>query len=342
MTEPGPAGPGLRLQGLSKVFGPDPQAQLPRLQAGMSRAELLARTGHTLALHDVNLELPGGQLSVIMGLSGSGKSTLLRHLNRLVEPTVGRVWCGTDEVTAMGEGALRQLRRDRVAMVFQRYALFPHWTVLRNVRYALDLRGTDAATADATARRWIERVGLSGQEQALPAALSGGMQQRVGLARALASDAPVLLMDEAFSALDPLLRSDMQALLLDLQRDLRKTIVFITHDLPEALRLGDRVVILHEGVVLQQGRAEDIVLQPVDDHVRRFVRDVDRGRLLRCAALALSGPAVAGPDLPEHTTVRDALRLLHDAGASQANVRRSDGSLAGTVQRDALLAAWLG
>jgi glycine betaine/proline transport system ATP-binding protein len=337
-AQPGPA---VRLQGLSKVFGPDPMAQLALVRAGVSRADLHARTGHTLALRDIQLDLPGGQVTVVMGLSGSGKSTLLRHINRLVEPTVGQVWCGDDEVTTLGAGALQQLRRDRMAMVFQRYALFPHWSVLRNVRYALDVRGTDVAAADTVARRWIARVGLEGLEQVLPAALSGGMQQRVGLARALASDAPVLLMDEAFSALDPLLRDDMQTLLLDLQRDLRKTIVFITHDLSEALRLGDRVVILHDGAVVQQGSAADIVLRPVDAHVRRFVRDVDRGRLLRCGDLAQPGPAMQGPDVAAGDTLRDAVRVLQTAAVAQANVRAGNGALLGTVTLDALLAAWV-
>lgn len=341
MTERAPCGPPLALKGLSKLFGPAPLAQLDLVRSGLSRDELRTRTGHTLALRDVSLQLPGGQVSVIMGLSGSGKSTLLRHLNRLVEPTTGQVWCGETEVTALDAGGLQQLRRDRMAMVFQRYALFPHRTVLRNVRYALEVRGTADRTADTVARRWIDRVGLSGLENTWPATLSGGMQQRVGLARALASDAPVLLMDEAFSALDPLLRSDMQDLLLDLQRDLRKTIVFITHDLQEALRLGDHVVILHDGEVVQQGSASDIVLHPVNDHVRRFVRDVDRGRMLHCGALAQPGPAVIGPDVRAQDCLLDAVRTMQAAGATQANVRQLDGSLAGTLSLDSVMAFWL-
>ncbi|MDO9285738.1 MAG: ATP-binding cassette domain-containing protein, partial [Aquabacterium sp.] len=283
MAEPAPS---LQLQGLTQIFGPAPRAHLAAVMAGLGRDELRARHGHTLALRDVSLQLQGGAISVVMGLSGSGKSTLLRHLNRLIEPTAGRVLCGEVDVTALDAPGLRAFRQRSMAMVFQRFALLPHRTVLQNVGYALELQGVASAEREARARHWLARVGLAGHEQDWPATLSGGMQQRVGLARALAADAPVLLMDEAFSALDPLHRVDMQDLLLDLQRELRKTVVFITHDLDEALRLADHLVILRDGAVVQQGSATDIVLRPADAQVRRFVRDVNRGRVLRCAALA--------------------------------------------------------
>ncbi len=330
----------MRLQGLSKVYGPNPQQALDLLRRGTPRNEIHANTGHTVALHDVSLNLPGGQVSVVMGLSGSGKSTLLRHINRLVEPTTGQVWCGDTDVSALNAAGLQQLRRHRMAMVFQRYALFPHRTVLHNVAYAAGVRGAPAVDAHRVARHWLERVGLAGQDNSWPATLSGGMQQRVGLARALASDAPVLLMDEAFSALDPLLRVEMQTLLLELQRDLCKTVVFITHDLQEALRLGDQVVILYDGSVVQQGDPARIVLEPANEHVRRFVRDVDRGRALKCGALAVPGPAVEGPTLSDQTSLQDAVHALRVAGAVQANVSSDSGPLRGVVTLDQLLACW--
>jgi glycine betaine/proline transport system ATP-binding protein len=328
MAEPAPS---LQLQGLTQIFGPAPRAHLAAVRTGLGREELRARHGHTLALRDINLLLRGGEISVVMGLSGSGKSTLLRHLNRLIEPTAGRVRCGEVDVTALDAPGLRAFRQRCMAMVFQRFALLPHRTVLHNVAYALELQGVAPAERAARARHWLARVGLAGHEQDWPATLSGGMQQRVGLARALAADAPVLLMDEAFSALDPLHRVDMQDLLLDLQRELRKTVVFITHDLDEALRLADQLVILRDGAVVQQGSATDIVRHPADEHVRRFVRNVHRGRVLRCAALACPGAPVAGPTLAAAATLAEAARAMLAAGVQQANVRDGRGEHQGTL-----------
>ena len=328
MAEPAPS---LQLQGLTQIFGPAPRAHLAAVMAGLGRDELRARQGHTLALRDIHLQLQGGAISVVMGLSGSGKSTLLRHLNRLIEPTAGRVLCGEVDVTALDAPGLRAFRQRNMAMVFQRFALLPHRTVLHNVAYALELQGMALPERAARARHWLARVGLAGHEQDWPATLSGGMQQRVGLARALAADAPVLLMDEAFSALDPLHRVDMQDLLLDLQRELRKTVVFITHDLDEALRLADHLVILRDGAVVQQGSATDIVLHPADDHVRRFVRDVNRGRVLTCAALARPGTAVAGPTLAADLPIAEAARRMAAAGVQQANVCDATGGHLGTL-----------
>ncbi len=335
MTEEAPA---LSVRGVSKVFGPDAAAQLEAVREGLSKADLHARSGHVLALHDIHMHMPAAAVTVVMGLSGSGKSTLLRVLNRLVEPTCGQVLAGSIDVTALGRQALRDFRRRQTAMVFQRFTLFPHHNVLRNVAYALKLRGVPAGEREATARRWIDAVGLAGFEQRWPAELSGGMQQRVGLARALAAEAPILLLDEAFSALDPLIRADMQQLVLSLQRKLRKTMVFISHDLDEALRLGDQVVILRDGRVVQQGSPAQIVLQPADDHVRRFVAGVNRARVLRCAALAVAGPAVAGLTLHADTPLADAARAMHTHGGDVANVVAADGTHLGTVTRAALLA----
>ena len=318
MAEPATAAasaPALVLQGLGKTY---PGAARP-------------------ALDSVDLQLPGAAISVVMGLSGSGKSTLLRLLNRLVEPSAGRVLCGGVDVTALGTAALRQWRQQATAMVFQRYALLPHRNVLQNVAYPLALRGVPATSAAAQARQWLARVGLAGSETAWPATLSGGMQQRVGLARALAADAPVLLMDEPFSALDPLHRRDMQDLLLGLQQALRKTIVFITHDLDEALRLADHLVILRDGRVLQQGDPAATVLQPADAHVAQFLHGLNRGRLLRCAALVQPGGPVAGPVLAAGASLADAARAMLDAGSLQANVQAASGQHLGTLALDAVV-----
>jgi glycine betaine/proline transport system ATP-binding protein len=306
MAEPAPA---LLLQGLAKRY---PGAARPALQG-------------------VDLQLPGGAISVVMGLSGSGKSTLLRLVNRLVEPSAGRVLCGAVDVTALAPEPLRRWRQQATAMVFQRYALLPHRTVLQNVAYPLALRGLPAADAAQQARHWLQRVGLAGVDAAWPAALSGGMQQRVGLARALAADAPVLLMDEPFAALDPLHRRDMQGLLLGLQQQLRKTVVFITHDLDEALRLADHLVLLRDGQVVQQGDPAATVLQPADAQVADFVRGLHRGRLLRCAALVQPGAPVPGPVLAATATLAEAAQAMLAAGSSQANVQAADGRHLGTL-----------
>ena len=301
--------PALQLQGLAKHY---PGAAQPALQS-------------------VDLQLPGGAISVVMGPSGSGKSTLLRLVNRLVEPSAGRVLCGAVDVTALASGALRQWRQQTTAMVFQRYALLPHLTVLQNVAYPLALRGVSASDAAALARQWLQRVGLAGVEAAWPAVLSGGMQQRVGLARALAADAPVLLMDEPFAALDPLYRRDMQDLLLGLQQQLRKTVVFITHDLDEALRLADHLVLLRDGRVVQQGDPAATVLQPADAQVVDFVRGLHRGRLLRCASLVQPGEPVVGPVLAATATLAEAARAMLEAASTQANVQAADGRHLGTL-----------
>ncbi len=309
------AEPALRLQGLGKTW---PGAAQPALQG-------------------VDLDLPAGAITVVMGQSGSGKSTLLRLINRLVEPTAGRVCWGDTDVTALAPEPLRRWRQQATAMVFQRHALLPHRTVLQNVAWPLALRGTAPAEAANRARHWLQRVGLADVAGAWPAALSGGMQQRVGLARALAADAPLLLMDEPFSALDPLRRTALQDLLRGLQAELRKTVVFVTHDLDEALRLADRLVLLRAGRVLQQGDPAQVVLQPADDHVASFVRGLHRGRLLRCGALAAPGAPVDGPVLPGDATLAAAAQALLEAGARQANVQAPDGRHLGTLTLDALV-----
>src|SRR5680860_287293 len=271
----------IEIRNLSKVFGPEPETILPLLQNDSTKEEILEQTGHTVGLHDVSLDIERGETFVVMGLSGSGKSTLVRCLNRLIEPTAGTITLGDVDVLSLDTRALRDVRRSRFGMVFQRFGLMPHRTVLENVAFGLRVRDVSKEERWEKARHWIDAVGLSGYEHSRPSALSGGMQQRVGLARALCTDPDVLLMDEAFSALDPLIRREMQDELIRLQHELKKTIVFITHDLDEALRLGDRVAILNHGRLVQVSTPAGIVLHPATDYVRAFVEHVNRARVLR-------------------------------------------------------------
>ncbi|MGI9421745.1 MAG: quaternary amine ABC transporter ATP-binding protein [Hyphomicrobiaceae bacterium] len=269
------------IRNLYKIFGPDPQAVIELALSGTSKTDLLEEHGHVLGLRDINVDMVEGEITVIMGLSGSGKSTLIRHLNRLIDPTAGELLVDGVDVMSLSEEDLRSLRQSQMSMVFQKFALLPHRTVIQNAGMALRVRGEDEPQADAEAQKWLDRVGLSGFENHYPHQLSGGMQQRVGIARALTSNSPIMLMDEAFSALDPLIRTDMQDLLLELQKDLHKTIVFITHDLDEALKLADHLVILKDGYVVQQGEPQHILLNPADPYIEDFVSDINRARVLR-------------------------------------------------------------
>jgi len=334
---------GIRIQRLYKIFGPTPEKFLEPVRQGLSKQALRDEHGHVLGLRDINIDMPGGGIQVVMGLSGSGKSTLIRHINRLIEPSAGQVVVEVDgqavDVVTMGSDALRRFRREQTAMVFQKFALFPHLTVLQNTEYGLQIRGVPAAKRLAEARRWIERVGLAGYEDHYPNQLSGGMQQRVGLARALTNDAPILLMDEAFSALDPLIRADMQSVLLDLQQEVGKTIVFITHDLDEALRLGDRIAILRDGEVVQQGTGQHIVLQPADDYIANFVKDVNRGRVVRCRTLMAPGAPVEGPAVDPGLVIEEAARLLSADHREAANVVNARGRHLGVITMAAIIAA---
>jgi glycine betaine/proline transport system ATP-binding protein len=277
----------IEVRGIYKIFGRHEKACLEAVQGGMGKDELLGRNGHTLGLRDISLNIEAGSIYVIMGLSGSGKSTLIRHFNRLIEPTAGQILVDGQDVMALGPRELEQFRQRTMSMVFQRFGLFPHRNVLDNAAYGLQVQGMPKAEREAKARHWLEQVGLQGFEKQYPRQLSGGMQQRVGLARALATDADILLMDEAFSALDPLIRREMQDQLLALQAKLNKTIVFITHDLDEALRLGNRIAILKDGELVQEGAPEDILLNPANDYVQAFLQDVNRGKVLT-ASHALS------------------------------------------------------
>ncbi|MFF3206807.1 glycine betaine/L-proline ABC transporter ATP-binding protein [Streptomyces sp. NPDC002962] len=283
----------LEAEHLHKVFGRRPQQAVERLREGADREELRA-DGTTAAVIDASFTVAPGEIFVVMGLSGSGKSTLLRMLNGLLEPTAGRVLFDGQDLTALADRELREVRAKKISMVFQHFALFPHRSVLDNAAYGLAVQGVPRREREERATEALRLCGLAGWEKSWPDELSGGMQQRVGLARALATDADLLLMDESFSALDPLIRRDMQDQLLTLQQTLKKTIVFITHDLNEAMRLGDRIAVMRDGRIVQTGTAEDILLRPANDYVASFIQDVDRSRVL--TASAVMDPAVRGDE----------------------------------------------
>ena len=275
----------IKISNLTKIFGPKPKSVLQYVDNGMSKDDLLKEHQHVLGLSNINLELRNKNIEVIMGLSGSGKSTLIRHINRLIDPTAGSIMIGGDDIIAMSKEKLRQFRQQKTAMVFQSFALLPHKTVMDNVCYGIFLQGVTGDEAHQRAKKWIDRVGLGGYEDRYPSQLSGGMQQRVGLARALTCDTEILMMDEAFSALDPLIRSDMQDLLLELQKELHKSIIFITHDLDEALKIGDRIAILNGGLLVQHGTSQDILMNPADEYVRDFVKKVNRSHVLHAKSV---------------------------------------------------------
>ena len=270
-----------------KIFGPEPSKVLPMCQDKVSKEEILENTGHTVGLADVSLSIEEGETFVCMGLSGSGKSTLIRHINRLIDPTSGEISVEGTNVMELNQKDLIEFRRHKMSMVFQRFGLFPHKTVIQNVGYGLEVQGKDLNERNKVAMEKINAVGLNGFEYQYPNQLSGGMQQRVGLARALATNTDIMLMDEAFSALDPLIRSDMQKQLIELQAELKKTILFITHDLDEALRLGDHIGILNHGRLVQIGTPIDIIMKPADDYVAAFVKDVNRAKVIKAKIIMI-------------------------------------------------------
>ena len=286
----------IEINNVYKIFGPKPNQVLEMVKGGSGKDEILEKTGHTVGLDNVSLKIEEGETFVCMGLSGSGKSTLIRHLNRLIDPTDGEILVEGTNVMSLNKEKLIEFRRHKMSMVFQRFGLFPHKTVLQNVGYGLEMQGINTEKRNSVAMEKIEAVGLSGFENQYPNQLSGGMQQRVGLARALATDTDIMLMDEAFSALDPLIRSDMQKQLLDLQAQLKKTIVFITHDLDESLRLGDHIGILNAGKLVQVGTPVEIVMNPADDYVEAFVKDVNRAKVLKAKIIMKNANEVNGID----------------------------------------------
>ena len=271
----------IRLESIYKIFGPQPRGRAFELtRSGLSKDEVLRHSGHVVGLNNVEFSVGEGELFVVMGLSGSGKSTALRTVNKLFDATHGKVWVDGVDVQTLEGAALQAFRREKTGMVFQHFALFPHRTVIQNVGYGLKIQKVTKSERDAAAMRALSLVGLEPYASSYPRQLSGGMQQRVGLARALASDPPILLMDEAFSALDPLIRRQMQDEMMEIQEELRKTILFITHDLNEALRIGDRVCIMKDGAVVQIGTPEEILTKPATGYVAEFVQDVDQGRVI--------------------------------------------------------------
>ncbi len=277
----------IEINNVYKIFGPNPKSVLPMVKDGATKDEILEKTAHTVGLDNVSLKIEEGETFVCMGLSGSGKSTLIRHLNRLIDPTDGEILIEGTNVMSLNTESLIDFRRHKMSMVFQRFGLFPHKTVIQNVGYGLEMQGKSEEERNKTSMEKIEAVGLIGFENQYPNQLSGGMQQRVGLARALATNTDIMLMDEAFSALDPLIRSDMQKQLLDLQSELKKTIVFITHDLDESLRLGDHIGILNAGKLVQVGTPVDIIMNPADDYVEAFVKDVNRAKVIKAKIIMM-------------------------------------------------------
>ncbi len=325
-----------------KIFGPHPRRTLAGIDPGLSRAEVQEQTGHVIAVKDVSFEIRRGETFVVMGLSGSGKSTLVRCLTRLIEPTGGEVIIDGADVTKMSQRELMELRRRKMAMVFQHFGLLPHRRVIDNISYGLEVRGLNKAERTAKAMEVLELVGLSGWDQHYPRELSGGMQQRVGLARALAVDPEILIFDEPFSALDPLIRREMQDELIALQHKLHKTMVFITHDFLEAIKMGDHIAIMKDGAISQIGTAEEIVANPADDYVREFTEDVPRYKVL--SAGKVMRPLSNGKTAPDIAPVRtsDKIEALIDRVAeSDAPVPVVDaaGALVGEIDRAIIMRA---
>ena len=327
----------IQIDHVFKVFGDDPDAALALVREGRTKQEILAETGQSIGVFDAHFHIQAGEIFVIMGLSGSGKSTLVRLLNRLIEPSAGRVVVDGEDIFQHRSRALRALRRKDISMVFQSFALMPHMTVRDNTAFGLELAGVPKAQRLAAADDALAQVGLAGWGDSYPDELSGGMQQRVGLARALASDPSILLMDEAFSALDPIIRTDMQSELLRLQQVKRRTIVFISHDLDEAMRIGDRIAIMKDGQVVQVGTPEEILRNPADDYVRNFVRGVDAAKVFKAGDIARRSQVVVSENPARGA--RPALKMLEDQDREFAYVVDPQQRFLGMVSADSLRTA---
>ncbi len=325
----------IKVSGLTKVYGPNRNEALKMLEKGSSKDEILKKTGATIGVNNAEFEVNEGELFVIMGLSGSGKSTLIRMVNRLIEPTTGEIFIDGEDIIKMDRKEILDVRRHKISMVFQHFALMPHRNILNNIAYGLEIQGMNKVEREEKARIALENVGLLGYENSMPSELSGGMQQRVGLARALANESEILLMDEAFSALDPLIRKEMQNELLQLQDNMQKTILFITHDLDEALKLGDRIAIMNDGVIVQIGTPDEILNNPVDDYVSSFIEDVDRSKVLNAENIMKKPDAI--------TNWKDgalvAIRNMEEEGISSIFVIEKGRKLKGLLTIDAALEA---
>ena len=324
----------IRIENVFKVFGDQPQQALDLVRQGLSKQQILERTGQSIGVFDANFTIEAGEIFVVMGLSGSGKSTLVRMLNRLIEPTSGRIVVDGQDINGLNDKDLRALRRKDISMVFQSFALMPHMTVLDNTAFGLEMAGVDKGTRQKAAQEALEQVGLGAWGASYPDELSGGMQQRVGLARALASDPSILLMDEAFSALDPIIRTEMQSELLRLQQSKRRTIVFISHDLDEAMRIGDRIAIMKDGQVIQVGTPDEILRSPANDYVRSFIKGVDAAAVFKASDIARQALTIVS----EHNDrgCRAALRLIEDSDRDHAYVLNARRRLLGVVSAQSL------
>jgi glycine betaine/proline transport system ATP-binding protein len=320
----------VKVENLSKIFGKNPKGVLPKVKQGFSKDEILAETGHTVGVYNVSFEVNEGEIFVIMGLSGSGKSTLIRCLNLLNKPTEGKIFVDGENIVDYDKDKLRIFRQDKVAMVFQHFGLFTHRTVIDNVVYGLEIKGIDTKERYEIAKKTLESVGLCGWEDKYPNELSGGMQQRVGLARALANDPDILLMDEPFSALDPLIKREMQQELLEIQSRLKKTIIFITHDINEAFKLGERVAIMKDGIIEQIGTPEEILATPKNEYIKNFVRDIDRTKVLQAKNVMFMPSALVS--LKDGLKV--AIREMEHSGISSIFVIDTERKLQGLVTID--------
>lgn len=318
--------PYIEVKGISKIFGNNPKAAVELLKQGKSKKEILKATGQTVGVNNVSFEIYPGEIFVIMGLSGSGKSTLIRMFNRLIRPTIGEILIENEDIVKMSEARLREVRQKRISMVFQHFALFPHRTILENTEYGLEIQKVPAEERSKRAQKALEVVGLKGYEDQFPQQLSGGMQQRVGLARALASHTDVILMDEAFSALDPLIRKDMQDELLEIQEKFKKTLIFITHDLDEALRIGDRIALMRDGSLIQLGTPEQILMNPANKFVEKFVEDVDLSKVLTASHVMKRAERIAIDRGP-----RVALEIMRKQGYSSIFVVNRNRKLLGAI-----------
>ena len=323
----------IKINQLYKIFGDVQDNALELVKNGIGKEELLEKSNCVLGLNNINLNIKKAKIQVVMGLSGSGKSTLIRHLNRLIEPTSGEILVNDTDILKLNTKELVQFRQNNMSMVFQKFALFPHKTVLQNVGYGLAVQKIPKDEWEEKATKWINRVGLEGYETYYPGQLSGGMQQRVGLARALATDAEILLMDEAFSALDPLIRSEMQNILLDLQSELHKTIIFITHDLDEALKIGDRIAILRDGSMVQDSDPQEIIMNPADDYVSDFIKDINRARVIQAKSIMThTKTKSSGPVVQENMVLEDILQIMSDDPSKPVTIENSKGNITGKIE----------
>ena len=323
----------IKINQLYKIFGDGQEDALELVKNGIGKEELLDKSNCVLGLNNINLNIKKAKIQVVMGLSGSGKSTLIRHLNRLIEPTSGEILVNDTDILKLNAKELVQFRQNNMSMVFQKFALFPHKTIIQNVGYGLAVQNIPKDEWIEKATKWINRVGLEGYETYYPGQLSGGMQQRVGLARALATDAEILLMDEAFSALDPLIRSEMQNILLDLQSELHKTIIFITHDLDEALKIGDRIAILRDGSMVQDSDPQEIIMNPADDYVSDFIKDINRARVIQAKSIMThTKTKSSGPVVQENMVLEDILQIMSDDPSKPVTIENSKGNITGKIE----------